>query len=166
MPALTPLPPHTSWCRESLRLIAANSTAVGLPQPHLDRTRLCQLGDDALEPAYVAKREGLKRLIRSLARPKARRCSRCRRPGSCGSAPAAAGLLLVVGTVRANRAPTHTPQPHPLTPNSLPPSPSAQVVQGRALDGPGLADLVQQVVEGLNDRDIPTGGGPQGWQQA
>lgn len=32
-----------------------------------------------------------------------------------------------------------------------------QVVQGKPLDGPGLADLVQQVVEGLNERDIPTG---------
>jgi hypothetical protein len=35
----------------------------------------------------------------------------------------------------------------------------AQVVQGKPLDGPGLADLIQQVVEGLNDRDIPTGEG-------
>ena len=31
-------------------------------------------------------------------------------------------------------------------------------MQGRALDGRALADLIQQVVEGLNDRDIPTGG--------
>ncbi len=35
---------------------------------------------------------------------------------------------------------------------------SVQVVQGKQLDGAGLADLVQQVVEGLNERDIPTGG--------
>ncbi|EFN50520.1 hypothetical protein CHLNCDRAFT_139218, partial [Chlorella variabilis] len=82
---------------ESLHLIAANSTA-----PHLDRTRLCEMGDEAFEPAYIAKREGLKALLRSLAAPK--------------------------------------------------------VVQGRPLDGPGLADLVQRVVEGLNERDIPTAG--------
>ncbi|KAL4442076.1 hypothetical protein ABPG77_011337 [Micractinium sp. CCAP 211/92] len=88
--------------RESLHLIAANSTAVGLPQPHLDRTRLCELGDEAFEKAYLDKRDALKQLIRAMARPK--------------------------------------------------------VVQGKQLDGAGLADLVQQVVEGLNERDIPTAG--------
>ncbi|KAI3428317.1 hypothetical protein D9Q98_006697 [Chlorella vulgaris] len=88
--------------RESLHLIAANSTAVGLPQPHLDRTRLCELGDEAFEPAYIAKREQLKALVLGLARPK--------------------------------------------------------VVQGKPLDGPALADLITRVVEGLNDRDIPTAG--------
>lgn len=88
--------------RESLHVIASNSTAVGLPQPHLDRTRLCEMGDEAFEPAYIAKREALKQLLKSIARPK--------------------------------------------------------VVQGKPLDGPGLADLIQQVVAGLNDRDIPTAG--------
>lgn len=63
-----PKPTHTH--RESLHLIAANSTAVGLPQPHLDRTRLCELGDEAFEPAYIAKREQLKALVLGLARPK------------------------------------------------------------------------------------------------
>ena len=38
-----------------------------------------------------------------------------------------------------------------------------QIVQGKPLDGPGLADLIQQVVEGLNERDIPTGGWVGGW---
>lgn len=43
------------------------------PQPHLDRTRLCELGDEAFEKAYLEKRDALKQLIRALARPKARR---------------------------------------------------------------------------------------------
>lgn len=40
------------------------------PQPHLDRTRLCELGDSAFEPKYLEKREGLKALLRELAAPK------------------------------------------------------------------------------------------------
>lgn len=39
----------------------------------------------------------------------------------------------------------------------MPTPPPRQVVQGKALDGAGLADLIQRVVEGLNERDIPTG---------
>ena len=56
--------------RTSLRQLARNSTAIGLPQPHLDRTRLCELGDDSFELAYLAKREELRALIRQLAAPK------------------------------------------------------------------------------------------------
>lgn len=125
--ALQPVPnPHSdpgiaqlNRIRTSLSLIAANSTAVGLPQvgartlqacgstcstggscrrgsrtwictltlpappptlpptfhamqPHLDRTRLCELGEEVFEPAYIQKREALKALIRSLAQPKVR----------------------------------------------------------------------------------------------
>ncbi len=39
-------------------------------QPHLDRTRLCELGDTAFEPKYLEKREALKALLRALAQPK------------------------------------------------------------------------------------------------
>jgi hypothetical protein len=39
--------------RTSLRALAGNSTAFGLRQPHLERTKLCELRDDELEPAYV-----------------------------------------------------------------------------------------------------------------
>ena len=45
--------------RESLRALAGNSTAFGLRQPHLERTKLCELRDDELEPAYVAQRDQL-----------------------------------------------------------------------------------------------------------
>lgn len=56
--------------RQSLSLIARNSTAFGLVQPHLERTKLCQLADGALEPKYVRQRAALQQLVTSLARPK------------------------------------------------------------------------------------------------
>lgn len=56
--------------RSSLRRIAPRSTAFGLPQPHLDRTKLCELGDEALAPAYREKRAELRELVRKLAKPK------------------------------------------------------------------------------------------------
>ena len=42
--------------RDALKTVASSSTAAGLPQPHLDRTALCELGDDALAPAYLRAR--------------------------------------------------------------------------------------------------------------
>lgn len=56
--------------RQSLALIARNSSAFGLVQPHLERTKLCQLGDEALEPKYVRQRSALQQLVASLAHPK------------------------------------------------------------------------------------------------
>lgn len=56
--------------RESLGLVVGNSTAYGLRQPHLERTRLCELRDDELDATYVRQRDGLRRLVRQLARPK------------------------------------------------------------------------------------------------
>ncbi|KAL4527503.1 hypothetical protein Ndes2526A_g08714 [Nannochloris sp. 'desiccata'] len=88
--------------RQGLAAITGNSTALGLPQPHLDRTRLCEIPDEELDPGYVQKREELKAFTMESALPK--------------------------------------------------------VVKGQALDGPGLADLISQVVTALNDRDIPTAG--------
>lgn len=150
-------------------------------QPHLDRTRLCELGEDVFEPEYLRKRGELKALIQGLARPKARgpaagcgvrcgavwlerrhACSVCRR-----------GCLPWLASLQALFRPIQHP-PHPCLPTApavarshfthRPPLPAAgpQVVQGKPLDGPGLADLIQQVVEGLNDRDIPTGGRVEG----
>lgn len=76
--ALRPVPnPHKdegisqlNRIRESLHLISGNSTAIGLPQPHLDRTRLCDLGDDALDAGYKEQREALRALVLSSAQPK------------------------------------------------------------------------------------------------
>jgi hypothetical protein len=38
-----------------------------LPQPHLDRTKLCDLDDSQLEPRYVSQRDGLRSLVRAQA---------------------------------------------------------------------------------------------------
>ncbi|KAF9618645.1 hypothetical protein IFM89_002340 [Coptis chinensis] len=56
--------------REYLETMGDNSTAFSLPQPHLQRTKLCDLKDDELDPSYVAKREQLKYLVASIIRPK------------------------------------------------------------------------------------------------
>jgi hypothetical protein len=41
-----------------------------LTQPHLDRTKLCELSDAELEPKYVQQRDALKSLVLQLAQPK------------------------------------------------------------------------------------------------
>ncbi|KAK9137544.1 hypothetical protein Sjap_008138 [Stephania japonica] len=56
--------------RQSLAIMGNNSTAFSLPQPHLQRTKLCDLEDRDLEPAYVKKREKLKDLVASVTCPK------------------------------------------------------------------------------------------------
>ncbi|GFR45921.1 hypothetical protein Agub_g7379, partial [Astrephomene gubernaculifera] len=56
--------------RASLSALARTSTGFSLPQPHLDRTRLCDIPDAQLDPGYVRQREALKALVRQLAAPK------------------------------------------------------------------------------------------------
>ncbi|WCJ21617.1 Guanylate-binding family protein [Euphorbia peplus] len=56
--------------RESLAVMGDNSTAFSLPQPHIQRTKLCDLKDDELDPLYVERREQLKELVSSILRPK------------------------------------------------------------------------------------------------
>lgn len=56
--------------RESLAIMGNSSTAFSLPQPHLQRTKLCDIKDGELDPAYVAKREKLKELVAGIIRPK------------------------------------------------------------------------------------------------
>ena len=56
--------------RQSLQLIARNSSAFGLVQPHLERTRLCQLPDSQLDPKYLRQRADLHDLVLGLAHPK------------------------------------------------------------------------------------------------
>lgn len=88
--------------RNGLRAIASNSTALGLPQPHIERTRLCEIPDDQLDPEYLAKRESLKQTVFHSAAPK--------------------------------------------------------YVRGTPLTGESLANLIQETVTALNDREIPTSG--------
>ncbi|CAI5989455.1 unnamed protein product [Closterium sp. NIES-65] len=49
--------------RQSLNYMTANSTALGLTQPHLARTRLCELSDDELDPKYVRQRNQLREVL-------------------------------------------------------------------------------------------------------
>ncbi|XAR61149.1 hypothetical protein NMG60_11034773 [Bertholletia excelsa] len=56
--------------RDSLAIMGDNSTAFSLPQPHLQRTKLCDMNDSELDPVYVRKREQLKDLVASIIRPK------------------------------------------------------------------------------------------------
>ncbi|XXG76710.1 hypothetical protein AAC387_Pa08g1007 [Persea americana] len=56
--------------RESLAIMGDNSTAFSLPQPHLQRTKLCEMKDGDLDPIYVKKREQLKLLVASITHPK------------------------------------------------------------------------------------------------
>jgi hypothetical protein len=43
--------------RRSLGSIAKNSTGYSLRQPHLERTRLCELNDSQLDAGYVRQRD-------------------------------------------------------------------------------------------------------------
>ncbi|XP_061369086.1 uncharacterized protein LOC133311966 [Gastrolobium bilobum] len=56
--------------RDSLAIMGDNSTAFSLPQPHLQRTKLCDMKDGELDPLYVKKRDKLKELVASMIRPK------------------------------------------------------------------------------------------------
>lgn len=39
-------------------------------QPHLERTKLCELGDAELHPSYVSQRDRLRKVVTSMIRPK------------------------------------------------------------------------------------------------
>ena len=56
--------------RQSLQVMAANSSTFGLRQPHLQRTRLCELPDSELDQGYVRQRGQLQDLVHRLAKPK------------------------------------------------------------------------------------------------
>ncbi|GER29728.1 guanylate-binding family protein [Striga asiatica] len=56
--------------RESLAIMGDNSTAFSLPQPHLQRTKLCDMNDTELDPLYVKRRDQLKSVVSSIIRPK------------------------------------------------------------------------------------------------
>ncbi|CAL9757583.1 unnamed protein product [Musa acuminata subsp. burmannicoides] len=56
--------------RKSLARMANNISAFGLPQPHLQRTKLCDMKDTELDPLYVQNREHFKQLVASIIRPK------------------------------------------------------------------------------------------------
>jgi len=47
--------------RDSLAVMGDNCTAFSLPQPHLQRTQLCDLDDQELDPLYLERRDQLKK---------------------------------------------------------------------------------------------------------
>ncbi|KAL2323498.1 hypothetical protein Fmac_027877 [Flemingia macrophylla] len=56
--------------RESLSVMGDNSTAFSLPQPHIQRTKLCDMKDGELDQLYVKRRDQLKELVASIISPK------------------------------------------------------------------------------------------------
>ncbi|URE00026.1 GTP binding protein [Musa troglodytarum] len=56
--------------RDSLAIMGDNSTAFSLPQPHLQRTKLCDMKDNELDQLYVKRREQLKKLVATIIHPK------------------------------------------------------------------------------------------------
>ncbi|PNT76902.1 guanylate-binding protein 5 isoform X6 [Brachypodium distachyon] len=56
--------------RDSLAVMGDNSTAFSMPQPHLQRTKLCDMEDQELDPLYVERRDALKQLVASMIKPK------------------------------------------------------------------------------------------------
>eukprot|EP00850_Spirogloea_muscicola_P005528 SM000025S08423 [mRNA] locus=s25:657110:662613:- [translate_table: standard] len=56
--------------RKSLAIMGGNSTAFGLRQPHLARTKLCELDDSELDGEYIRQRGELREKVTSLASPK------------------------------------------------------------------------------------------------
>ncbi|KAK3126547.1 hypothetical protein QOZ80_7AG0558230 [Eleusine coracana subsp. coracana] len=56
--------------RDSLAVMGDNSTAFSLPQPHLQRTQLCDMEDQELDPLYVQRRDQLKQIVTSMVKPK------------------------------------------------------------------------------------------------
>ena len=118
--------------RASLRALAANHDAFGLTQPHLERTRLCELRDDQLEPGYVEQREKLKAHVRASAVAKP----------SIGAALASGETAGKAVTKRLRE------KPDALLPES------AEL----AMTGVALAALIERSVAALNEGDFPTAG--------
>ncbi|KAL6647267.1 hypothetical protein ACP70R_014704 [Stipagrostis hirtigluma subsp. patula] len=56
--------------RNSLAVMGDNSTAFSLPQPHLQRTKLCDMEDQELDPLYIKRRDQLKQIVASMIKPK------------------------------------------------------------------------------------------------
>lgn len=141
--------------RESLGVVVRNSTAYGLRQPHLQRTRLCQLSDADLDPIYVRQRDALRRLVRQLAKPKLVSGEVIRLPAT----PTTSQSPLLPMFAHSCRARIPFREFH---------SCSIWPVQRRivgisgmgmqVMTGPGLAALVEKMVGALNSREIPTAG--------
>ena len=68
--------------RRSLAVLARDSTAFGLPQPHLNRTGLCDIPESSFDPNYINARDQLRLHLHSSARGKRMGGSSWTEPGS------------------------------------------------------------------------------------
>lgn len=56
--------------RRSLAVLARDSSAFGLPQPHLNRTGLCDIPESSFDPRYLEARDELRAHLHSSAKGK------------------------------------------------------------------------------------------------
>lgn len=56
--------------RQSLTVMGGNSSAFGLTQPHLARTKLCDIPDEELDPKYLRQRDELRAMVAAMVAPK------------------------------------------------------------------------------------------------
>jgi hypothetical protein len=63
-------PPRNARFTQRGARVARRRAGYSLPQPHLERTRLCELEDSELDPKYIRQRDGLRGLVTKLAQRK------------------------------------------------------------------------------------------------
>ena len=148
--------------RESLGRVVRNSTAAGLRQPHLERTRLCELSDAELDPVYVRQRDALRGTVRQLARPKSVN-GQVRCPSLCApiwsatfcwrfhSQTSRTSRLSTLCALGAGSGRGHAGMLNTARSPTL-------VLLVQVMTGPVLAELIETMVGALNARDIPTAG--------
>lgn len=68
-------PVQVNTIRSSLSVLARDSSAIGLPQPHLNRTALCELPESSFDPGYLQHRDDLRQHLHATARAKSLRGS-------------------------------------------------------------------------------------------
>lgn len=86
--------------RRSIGIISNNSLGYGLRQPHLERTKLCEMTDEYLDETYVNQRNELREIVRN--------------------------------------------------------NTGVKMMNGKKMNGSDMADLIVQVIEALNEKEIPT----------
>lgn len=62
--------PQVNDIRRSLATLARDSSAFGLPQPHLNRTGLCDMPESEYDPRYIQARDQLREHLHSSAHGK------------------------------------------------------------------------------------------------
>lgn len=60
----TGLSEKTDEIRDGIRVMSETNHVIGLPQPHLDRTALCDIDESEYDTRYLEARDKLRRLVR------------------------------------------------------------------------------------------------------